>query len=549
MPNVTVIPATITLQQGLNPNIAAKLRMAGYARVSSDSDEQQNSYEAQVDYYTTLIRSNPEWEFVKVYCDEGISGTNTRHRDGFNEMIQDALDGKLDGIITKSVSRFARNTLDSIEAVRKLKEKGIDVYFEKENIHSMDGKGELLLTIMSSLAQEEARNISENVTWGQRKRMADGKISMPYKRFLGYEKGEDGVPQIVESEAAVVREIYALFLEGKTIRQIARILMGQGVPTPSGGTAWSVSTLRSILTNEKYTGNAILQKVFTVDFLNKKTKINEGEVPQYFVENSHPGIILPETYELVQAEIARRTALGKQLTSTDSPFSCKILCGECGGFYGSKVWHSKSKYRKYIWQCNKKYRNAACEQVVNDKFTGCSLGDKLRCATPHVTEDELQRAFVAALNQLLGDKERYIQEFEAACAALTDIAALDTELATQKQECAIVAGLMQHAIADNAHAAQDQGEYQRNYEALAARFEEAKAKTNSLEAEKRERSAKVERIRWFISELRGREELLAAFDEHSWNVLAESITVFADRTMRVRFRDGTEVSVGDPQKV
>jgi len=544
MPIVTVIPATITLRQGLNRGRAAKLCMAGYARVSSDSDEQLNSYEAQVDYYTNLIQANPEWEFVKVYADEGISGTNTRYRDGFNEMIRDALDGKIDGIITKSVSRFARNTLDSIEAVRKLKEKGIDIYFEKENIHSMDGKGELLLTIMSSLAQEEARNISENVQWGQRKRMADGKVTMPYKRFLGYERGEDGAPRIVPAEAAVARQIYALFLEGKTIRQIAKILMGQGVATPGGGAEWSVSTLKSILTNEKYSGNAILQKIFTVDFLSKKTKINEGEVPQYFVENSHPAIISPETFELAQAEMARRAALGKQLTSTGSPFSCKILCGECGGFYGSKVWHSKSKYRKYIWQCNRKYRNAACEQVVNDKFTACSLGESLRCATPHITEDEIQRAFVAAFNQVLGDKERYIQEFEKACAALTDTKALDAELAALKQECMVVAGLMQQAISDNAHAAQDQGDYQRDYDSLAARFEKAKAKADGLEAEKRERSVKREQIRRFMEELRAREGLLAGFDEHAWNVLAESITVFADRTMVVKFRDGTAVRVG-----
>jgi len=524
MPNVTIIPATISLQQGLNPNRAAKLRMAGYARVSSDSNEQLNSYEAQVDYYTGLIQTNPAWEFVKVYADEGISGTNTRYREGFNEMIRDALDGKIDGIITKSVSRFARNTLDSIEAVRKLKEKGVDIFFEKENIHSMDGKGELLLTIMSSLAQEEARNISENVTWGQRKRMADGKVSMPYRRFLGYERGEDGNPQIVPAEAAVVRQIYALFFEGKTIRQIAKILMAQGIPTPSGGTAWSVSTLRSILTNEKYSGNAILQKVFTVDFLSKKTKVNEGEVPQYFVENSHPAIIPPETFELAQAEMARRTALGKQLTSTDSPFSCKILCGECGGFYGSKVWHSKSKYRKLVWQCNKKY------------------SEGLNCATPHVTEDEIRQAFVAAFNQVLCDKERYIQDFEAACAALMGGAqALDTKLAALKQECLSVAGLMQQAISENAYTAQDQGEYLQRYNGLAARFEQAKAQAGALEAEKRERSAKHERIRRFIAELRGRAGLLMEFDEHAWNVLVESMTIFADRPMVVRFRDGTEI--------
>lgn len=169
---------------------AKKRRVAGYARVSTDKDEQYTSYEAQVDYYTQFIRRHADWEFVKVYTDEGISGLGTRKRDGFNEMIEDAMSGAIDLIITKSVSRFARNTVDSLVTIRKLKDKGVEVYFEKENIYSLDGKGELLLTIMSSLAQEESRSISENVTWGQRKRFSDGKVSLPYKQFLGYERGE-----------------------------------------------------------------------------------------------------------------------------------------------------------------------------------------------------------------------------------------------------------------------------------------------------------------------------------------------------------------------
>lgn len=206
--NITIIPATKMMHTGLPRNAAVKKRVAGYARVSTDSEEQQTSYEAQVDYYTKYIQSKPEWTFVKVYTDEGISALNTKHRDGFNEMIADALDGKIDLIVTKSVSRFARNTVDSLTTVRKLKEKGIEVYFEKEGIATLDSKGELLITIMSSLAQEESRSISENVTWGQRKRFADGKVSMPYKQFLGYEKGEDGTPVINEEEAAIVRLIY-----------------------------------------------------------------------------------------------------------------------------------------------------------------------------------------------------------------------------------------------------------------------------------------------------------------------------------------------------
>jgi len=257
---VTVIPAVNKVYTQVNTAFELKKKVAAYARVSTENEEQSTSYEAQIDYYTKRIESNPAWEMVKVYSDEGISATSTKKRDGFNHMIRDALDGKIDLILTKSVSRFARNTVDTLTTVRKLKEKGVEVYFEKENIYTMDSKGELLITIMSSLAQEESRSISENVTWGQRKRFADGKVSLPYGRFLGYEKGEDGLPKIVESEAEVVRLIYKLFLEGKVINAIATELENQEIATPSGKEKWQRSTVLSILSNEKYCGNALLQQ-------------------------------------------------------------------------------------------------------------------------------------------------------------------------------------------------------------------------------------------------------------------------------------------------
>ena len=224
MASVRVIPATIQSTSAQSRQQTLKKRTAAYARVSTDSEEQLTSYEAQVDYYTKYIKERPDCEFVGIYTDEGISAVNTKKRDGFNRMVADALAGKIDLIVTKSVSRFARNTVDSLSTVRKLKEKGVEVFFEKENIYTFDGKGELLITIMSSLAQEESRSISENVTWGQRKRFADGKVSMPYKRFLGYEKGEDGSPKINEKEAEIIRLIYRLFMEGKTTSAISKYL-------------------------------------------------------------------------------------------------------------------------------------------------------------------------------------------------------------------------------------------------------------------------------------------------------------------------------------
>lgn len=227
---VTVIPATLNLLTSTPKISQNKRKVAAYAKVSTDNEEQLSSYAAQVDYYTRYIKSKIEWEFVEVYTDEGISATNTKKRDGFKRMVQDALDGKIDLIVTKSVSRFARNTVDTLTTVRKLKEKGIEVYFEKENIYTLDSKGELLITIMSSLAQEESRSISENTTWGQRKRFADGKVNLPYKKFLGYKKGENGLPQVVEKEAKIVRFIYKMFLEGKTPSGIAKYLTEKKYP-------------------------------------------------------------------------------------------------------------------------------------------------------------------------------------------------------------------------------------------------------------------------------------------------------------------------------
>jgi len=525
-PNVTVIPASITLQQGLNRSLLIEhlLRVAGYARVSTGDPEQLTSYEAQVDYYTKLINEHPDWEFVEVYADPGLSGTSLKKRDNFNRMIADALAGKIDMIIIKSISRYARNTVDALDTIHKLKAKGVDIFFETENIHTMDCNSEFIVSVLASVAQKESEDISANVTWGHRKRFADGKLLMPYKSFLGYEKGEDGMPQIVEEEAAVVRWIYALFLEGKTIRQIAKLLMDRDVLTPKGKTVWSVTTVQSILQNEKYAGNALLQKKYTVDFLTKTVKINEGEVPMYFVENSHPAIIPQDTYDLVQSEIARRAKLGKQLTGTDSPFTGKIFCGGCGAVYGTRVWRDHKGGEKVVWQCKNRNKRAGC-------------------AAPYLSEAQIQGAFVSAYNQLLGDKTRYLEALEAICAEFTDLRELDADIAASMQEREVVAGLMQRAIEENAHAALDQGDYARRYNALRERYETEKVRGDDLAAQRRERVAKRARIRKFMEDLRKRENLITDFDEHAWNTLAEAMTVHGKDNLVVRFRDGSEIRV------
>lgn len=501
-----------------------KKRVAAYARVSTDSDEQLSSYEAQVDFYTRYINSNSEWEFVFVYTDEGISGTNTKKRDGFNRMIADALSGKIDLILTKSISRFARNTVDSLIAVRKLKEKGVEIYFEKENIYTLDSKGEVLLTIMSSLAQEESRSISENVTWGKHKSMKDGKISLPYKHFLGYKRGKNNRPEIVEEEAEIVQQIYRLYLEGKTIRSIAQYLTEQGIPTPGGKEQWSVSTVKSILTNEKYKGDALLQKTYTVDFLSKTRRKNDGKFDKYYIEDSHPAIIDPETFDIVQNEIKKRRPNRRQLNS-NSPFAAKLVCSECGGYYGSKVWHSNSKYRSQIWQCNRKY------------------ADGKVCETPYIREDELKTAFIQAVNQILGNKERYIKNFEELLPLLADTSELDKELKKLQDEHESLDDRIHRYMEENKREIQDQEEYNRRYSEMMEELKKSGKQLNQIKDKILEQSTRKEKIRRFLDELRQMNNLVTEFDEDLWNTTIELVTVQMDKTLTFMFRDGTEISV------
>ena len=521
---VTCIPQTRHLHSALPTSSIDKRRVAAYARVSTDSDEQFTSYEAQIDYYTRFIQEHAEWTFLTVYTDEGISGTNTKKRDGFNQMITDALTGKIDLIVTKSVSRFARNTVDSLVTVRKLKERGIEIFFEKEGIWTLDSKGELLITIMSSLAQEESRSISENVTWGQRKRFADGKVCMPYKHFLGYEKGEDGKPVIHETEAAVVRLIYRLFLDGKTPAGICRQLEAERVPTPSGKQKWSQTTVNSILRNEKYKGDALLQKKFTVDFLTKTMKTNEGEVPQYYVKDSHAAIISPAEFDRVQAEIVRRKTLGRSYSGS-SMFSSKLICADCGGYFGQKVWHSTDKYRRQIWRCNA-------------KFNG-----EHKCATPHLTEEAIQEMFLKAYNQLMGNREQVISDCRLMLEMLTSDSKLDAEIARVTEEIAMVSEQVGSCIRENATKALSQAEYERRYSSLVKRYEKAVRKLEKLNTEKADRVNRGLELRGFIDNLRNSPLVLDAWDEQLWTLLVVKGTVQRDGSIEFEFCNGETVSV------
>ena len=409
---VRKIPATLNQFTSEPVAVRRKKKVAGYARVSTDREEQATSYEAQMTYYKTYIEGHEDWEFVGMYSDEGITATNTKKRDGFNQMVEDALDGKIDLIITKSVSRFARNTVDSLTTIRKLKDKGIEVYFEKENIWMLDAKGELMITIMSSLAQEESRSIK----------------------------------------------------------------------SPSGKDRWHISTVKSILTNEKYRGDALLQKQYTTDFLQKKRKTNNGEIPQYYVEEHHEAIIPPAQFDFVQAELARREQNGRY--SGVSIFSNKIKCGCCGGWYGSKVWHSTDKYRKVIYRCNRKYGK-----------------DTPPCNTPHLSEEEIKKLFLKALNALVEAKEETIENLQELIETVCQIDSLGAEQERLKQELRIIAENLANLIQKNASVALDQTEQAENEKKLRTLYAEKHSRFQELEALIQEKNDTKEILTNFITKL------------------------------------------------
>lgn len=378
--------------------------MAAYCRVSTDQLEQLSSYEAQVAYYTAFINNHPDYVMAGIYADEGISGTNTKKREQFNKMIEDCKAGKIDMIITKSISRFARNTLDTLNFVRSLKELGIGVIFEKENINTLDSKGEVLLTILSSLAQDESRSISENSTWGIRRRFEQGKVTVNHKKFLGYDKDEEGNLIINEKQAKIVRRIYKDYLDGKGSNRIARELEEEGIKGWNGKAKWYESTIRGILTNEKYKGDALLQKTYTVDFLTKKRVDNNGEVPMYYVEESHPAIIGKEMWEAVQLEMERRRVFAEtygvfklDYATLDNPFAGRVICGCCGTPFGRKTWHSTSEeLRRKVWICSNRYK------VKGEK--GCNI--------KHIGDKVLYQTFINTFNAIIENKDYFMEKWK-----------------------------------------------------------------------------------------------------------------------------------------
>ncbi|NQN57051.1 recombinase family protein [Streptococcus suis] len=520
MKKVITIEATPSIIRSSSDEFSLKKRrVAGYARVSTDHEVQATSYESQMRYYSEYINGRDDWVFVKMYSDEGISGTNTKLRTGFKSMVEDALDGKIDLIITKSVSRFARNTVDSLTTVRQLKEVGVEIYFEKENIWTLDSKGELLITIMSSLAQEESRSISENVTWGLRKQFAEGKVHFPYTNVLGFKAGEDGAIVVDQDEAKTVRYIFQQALIGKSPYHIAKDLTEQVIPSPSGKSHWNATTIKRMLRNEKYKGDALLQKTYTTDFLTKKKNINRGELPQYYVENNHEAIVDRETFDAVQQVLENK---GRKSSTTI--FSSKLVCGDCGHFFGSKVWHSTSKYRRVIYQCNEKYKGIS------------------KCSTPHVTEEEVIQWFISAVNQVLDNRIEVIDNLYVLL-SIGNLEVIDEQIKVLETEAEVVSQLVANLVSENAIIRQDQDKYLKKYNQLTSKYEGIVQDIESLELQRMQKSKRNKELQDFIGTLEKLGKVLTDFDELLWESLVESVMINEDKGAKFKFKNGAVVAI------
>ena len=392
---VEVIPATWNPTDESSREIR-KLRVAAYCRVSTELEQQQSSYDIQIEYYTRHIMQNPNWIFAGVFADDGRSATNTFRRDDFNQLMDQCLKGKVDMVITKSISRFARNTVDCISWVRKLKEKNVAVYFEKENLNTLDDSTEMILTILSSQAQEESRAISTNVKWGYARKFEKGESTR--QRSYGFRKAPTGEMCIVEEEAAVIRNMARWFLDGDSLERIKHRLEDAGIETTTGKKTWSTGTIYNILTNEKIMGDVLLQKTFTADYLTKRRVKNSGQQKQYYVKNHHEAIIPKTVYYKIQEEIARRSSLKKAGTrkgkTAQGVYSSKyaltgiMVCNECGAHYRRTTWAKNGK-KVIVWRCINRLEH----------------GTKRCHESPTLKEEVIQEAIMGKLHSLSIDQE------------------------------------------------------------------------------------------------------------------------------------------------
>lgn len=505
-------------------------RVAAYCRVSTDSEEQLTSYTMQKKVYTEMIASRPDWELAGIYADEGISGTRADKRPQFQKMIKDCYAGKIDYIVTKSVSRFARNTVDCLNHVRALKNHGIGIYFEEQNIDTLSIDSELYLVIYAGFAQSESESMSKNITWAYRKRFEDGKVTMQYKLMLGYKKGSDGEPEIVPEEAEIVKRIYEMFLSGQTVRAISEKLQSENIKVPGKKFSFSHVMVYNVLRNEKYCGDSILQKTVTVDCISKTRRNNMGEAPMYYVQNSHPAIISRETYHMTQAEIARRKALTPSSEKKATTYTGKyskyalsevLICGECGSRYKRVTWSAGGK--RIVWRCMNRLEN----------------GKKYCKTAPTLKEEELHAAIVRAINQFnRQDRSTYLELMKATIGEAIGFHSNTEEIDELKRRIEALnksmMALVQQAVRNN----EDMEDHESEFKEMSDSILLFRKRISELEQIQTQDAAASDRMAQIQAIIDDREAHQDVYDDSIVRQMVECIKVFPDGRLEVYFGGG-----------
>ena len=525
---VTVIPAKP--QRSLQA-VRRQLRVAAYCRVSTEEEEQQSSYEAQCTYYTDKIMTNPEWTMAGIFADEGITGTSTKKRDDFNRMIRKCRQKKIDLILTKSISRFARNTLDSLKYIRALKELGIGIIFEKENINTLEMDTELIITFMSAFAQSESESISANVRWGKRQAMKEGKTSVNFKKLYGYFLDSEGNPQVDSDKAEVIRSIFNRYLQGASLRMIRQELEAAGIPNPAGSEKWGIDQIRSILSNEKYCGDVLMQKTFIQDCISKKVVKNTGQLPMYLIQNNHTAIVSREVYQAVQAEKARRSATASPSTKTSSTgctcyaskfaLSERLVCGECGTMYRRCTWKRNGKTR-IVWRC----------------VSRLDYGTKYCHQSPTMDEVPLQRAIMAAISSVMAPKKK-INEL------ITDAAFEETgKLANSAMTLGDINRRLEELEAEFDTLFNQSDSIDKNavrFSQIANEMAALKEQREKISSQLRNSEAAQAHVHQIAAVLDHADHHMTQWDEEMIRQLVHTVKVISADHIRVYLNDGTEI--------
>jgi len=529
--NISVIPSKPEYDRSIKVQLKV-LRVAAYCRVSTLLEEQEGSYTAQIAYYTDKINRNPNWILERIYADDGKSATRTEKRDDFNTMVERCMAGKIDLVLTKSVSRFARNTVDCLQTIRKLKEKNIGVLFEKEGVNTLEGTGELLITILSSQAQEESRNLSENTRWGLVRRFENGIISVNHNKFLGYTKDDKGELVIVPEEAEIVRRIFRLYLEGASIQKIARELEADGIRTVTGNETWNYGVIYQMIQNEKYMGDALLQKSYTVDFLTKKRVKNNGIVPQYYIEDNHEPIIPKELFYRVQEEVARRgsmhkPAVARKAKEENSKYSSKyalseiLICGECGHPYRRQTW-SKNGRKSAVWRCESRLK----------------AGTKNCRNSPTLKEVPLHEAIMKAVNRVVENQGEFVGAFrENVTRVIGSYSTKDvaTEYDGQVEE---LQQQLMGLIEENARQGAVDEDFDERYREIAEEIRGLKVKKLKMVQEQKLAVGYDQRLEDMDRSLKRVSSEVKTFDEGLIRRLLERIKVINEGRIEVHFKSG-----------